>query len=134
MRALAPLVVAALLAGCVAETVERVKPRKGPLEAVGYIEHGKGRVRYSLEGWGWFVKGRRRSALKLMDLNCGKDHVPAIVDEYERQDADASFSGEDVSANLKHGMDHYKIEKYQHIAYECRSKAPAPDLPQEPKP
>jgi len=123
----APLLLAlALLSACVAETVERRRPRKGPIKAVGFVDPGGGSVRYSTDGWSWFVAGRRRDALRRMRKNCGKSLAPQIVDEYLRQDADISYSGEDISTNLDKGLDHFKIAPFQHMIYECRPKgAPA---------
>jgi hypothetical protein len=126
-RALLLLLAASLLSACVAETVERRRPRKGPVKEVGYVDFGGGRVRYSAEGWGWVVASRRRLALKLMARNCGRDLVPKITDEYARQDADATFAEQDVTSNMDIGAQHYVIERYIHLAYECRDpKAPEP--------
>ena len=80
-------------------------------------------MRYSAEGWSWFVASRRRTALKLMSRNCGPDLVPAITDEYSRQDADAAYNGEDIDASMRIGDEHYHIERYIHLAYECRANA-----------
>jgi hypothetical protein len=128
MKRAAPLVLAVvLLSACVAVTVERRRPRKGPVKEVGYVDYGGGQVRYSAEGWGWIVASRRKTARKLMALNCGPDLTPAITDEYSRMDADATYNGEDIDASMKTGDDHYLIESYEHIAYDCRPKdAPAP--------
>ena len=111
-----------LLSACVAETVERRRPRKGPVEAVGFVDMGRGRVRYSIDGWSWFVAGRRRHAFRLMRKNCGKQLEPQIMDEYLRQDADIAYSGEDITTNIYRGLEHFKIAPFQHIAYECRPK------------
>jgi len=128
MKRAAPLVLAVLmLSACVAVTVERRRPRKGPVKEVGYVDYGGGQIRFSAEGWSWNVASRRKTALKLMSLNCGPDLTPAITDEYSRMDADAAYNGEDIDASMKTGDDHYLIERYEHIAYECRPKgAPAP--------
>jgi len=114
-----------LLSGCVAETVERRRPRKGPVKAVGFVDLGGGKIRYSTDGWKWFVSGRRRHALRLMRKNCGKQLAPQILDEYMRQDADISYSGEDIETNLDKGMDHFKIAPFDHLIYECRPKGAA---------
>lgn len=115
-----------LLSGCVAETVERRRPRKGPVKEVGYVDNGGGRVRYSTEGWGWFVSGRRRHAQRLMRKNCGKDLKPEVVDEYTRDDADIAYAGDDLEDELQRGSEHYKIAPFQHFAYECRPKHAEP--------
>ena len=118
-RALAWCLVAGLLAGCVAETVERRRPRRGPVKEVGYVDYGGGQVRYSAVGWGWAVASRRKLAFKLMRGNCGPELEPRILDEYSRQDADASYNGVDIDASMAIGDQHYVIERYVHIAYEC---------------
>ncbi|MBI2386952.1 MAG: hypothetical protein HYV14_13250 [Elusimicrobia bacterium] len=118
-----------LLSACVAETVERRKPRKGPIKEVGFVDMGGGNVRYSVDGWGWFVAGRRRDALRRMRRNCGKLLAPQILDEYLRQDADISYAGEDITTNLDKGMDHFKIAPFQHLIYECRPKDAAYEPP-----
>jgi hypothetical protein len=129
MRRALPLVLAAavLLAGCVAETVQRRRPRRGPVKEVGYVDYGGGQVRYSEEGWSWIVASRRKLALKLMRANCGSDLEPRITDEYAHLDADASYSGEGIDEGMDLGEDqHYVIERYVHLAYECvRRGAPA---------
>jgi hypothetical protein len=126
MKALLPLLALLALSSCVAETVERRKPRKGPIKEVGFVDMGGGKIRYSVDGWGWFVSGRRRDALRRMRKNCGKKLAPQILDEYQRQDADISYSGDDISTSLDKGMDHFKIAPFHHIVYECRPKgAPA---------
>lgn len=115
------LLALALLSACVAETIERRKPRKGPIKEVGFIDLGGGNIRYSPDGWGWFVSGRRKHALRLMRRNCGKVLVPQIIDEYRYQDADISYSGEDITTNLDKGMDHFKIAPFEHLIYVCRA-------------
>jgi hypothetical protein len=119
-RGLALALAAALLSACVAVTVEKRRPRKGPIKEVGYIDFGGGEVRYSSEGWSWAVSSRRKTALRLMRRNCGPDLTPAITDEYSRVDADAPYSGEDIGASMSSGGPHYDIEHYIHILYECR--------------
>ncbi len=122
MRRFAFLSALLLLSGCVAETVERRRPRKGPVKEVGFVDFGGGRVRYSTEGWGWFVSGRRRHAKRLMRKNCGKALLVEVTDEYDRQDADIAYSGEDVQQSIDKGLDHYKIAPFHHFSYECRPK------------
>jgi hypothetical protein len=117
---------AVLLSACVAETVERHHPRRGPVKEVGYVDFGGGQVRYSAEGWSWIVASRRKTALKLMRVNCGPDLEPEITDEYSRMDADAAYNGEDIDASMKMGDEHYHIERYIHLAYECRLPAAPP--------
>ena len=45
-----------------------------------------------------------------------------IVDEYARQDADAPYVGEDLTVSMQLGGEHYKIEPYVHLTYECRPR------------
>lgn len=110
------------MASCVSESVERRRPRRGPVQEVGYVDHGGGVVRYSLDGWSWFVKGRRRHAQRLMRGNCGGDLEPFVVDEYARQDADAPYAGDELAVSLQAGSEHYKIEPFIHLVYECRPR------------
>jgi len=125
-RAVLLVLAAAALSSCVAITVEKRKPRKGPVKEVGYIDYGGGQVRYSAEGWAWAVASRRKTALRLMRSNCGPELKPEVTDEYSRSDADAAYNGEDIDSSMKIGDEHYKIERYIHLAYECRPKnAPA---------
>ena len=118
-----------LLPACVAETVERRRPRKGPVKAVGFVDLGGGQVRYSLDGWGWFVSGRRRHALRIMRKNCGSELAPQVMDEYTRQDADIAYSGEDISVNIDKGLEHFKISPFHHMSYECRPRGKAAEAP-----
>ena len=124
-RALLLALAAALMSACVAVTVERRHPRRGPIKEVGYIDYGGGQVRYSSEGWGWVVASRRKTARKLMSRNCGPDLKPEITDEYSRTDADAAYAGQDMDA-MTMGDQHYQIERYIHLAYECRPLGAAP--------
>ncbi len=111
-----------LLGACLAESVERRRSRTGPVKEVGFVEMGGGHVRYSLAGWSWFVSGRRRHAFRLMRKNCGRKLSPQVLDEYMRQDADIAYAGEDVATNISKGLEHFKIEPFQHILYECRPR------------
>ena len=115
------LIAALFLSACVAETIERRKPRRGPIQEVGFIDLGGGRVRYSAEGWPWIVASRRRTALTLMKKNCGRDLKVQITDEFMRTDADAPYIGQDINSSMNVGGDHYVIEKYVHLSYECQS-------------
>jgi hypothetical protein len=122
------LAAAVLLAGCVAETVQRRRPRRGPVKEVGYVDFGGGQVRYSAEGWGWAVASRRKLALKLMSRNCGRDLEPRVTDEYTRQDADAAFNGQGIDASMDIGDNqHYLIEHYVHLTYECVPRGAPPE-------
>lgn len=128
------LAACAALSGCVAETVRRNPPRRGPVAAVGYVDSGGGEVRYSIEGWSWFVAGRRRDALRRMRKIC-RPLKPLIVDEATRQDADVSYSQEDLDVNMDRGIEHFTVAPYVHYVFECvrpaGAGAPAP-LPAAP--
>ena len=129
MNRLTPLLAvcaALVLSTCVAETVERRKPRKGPIKAVGYVDFGGGNVRYSPDGWPWFVAIRRADAKRKMRRNCGKDLTPRVIDEYLRQDSDIAYAGEDVATSLDKGLEHFKIAPFQHFNYECVPKGVPP--------
>ena len=107
------------------ESVERRRPRKGPIKEVGYVDYGGGSVRYALSGWSWFVKGRRRDALRRMRKNCGRDLEPLVIDEYARTDADASYVGDDLAVSIQLGGEHYKIEPFVHLPMNAvRARAP----------
>jgi hypothetical protein len=126
LSALALALSALALSACVAETIERRKPRMGPVKEVGFVDLGGGHVRYSTEGWGLWVAARRRAALRAMRRNCGKRLKPFVTDEYDREDADAVYSGEEVTSTMGHGGEHYRIGQFRHLTYECRDpKAPA---------
>jgi hypothetical protein len=119
------LFVAALLlpSGCV-ETVEKKRPRKGPVPEVGYIETGGGEVRFSAEGWGIVVGLRRRAALRRMRRVCkSKDLTPKIVDEWTHEDADAVYSdsGDEMEDVVKRGSEHYRVAPYHHLQFECHA-------------
>ncbi|OGR92488.1 MAG: hypothetical protein A2V88_01130 [Elusimicrobia bacterium RBG_16_66_12] len=105
-----------------AESVERRRPRRGPVKEVGYVDHGGGSVRYSLSGWAWFIGGRRRDAVRRMRKNCGKDLEPRVTDEFARTDADAPYVGDDLAVSIQLGGEHYKIEPFVHLIYECRPR------------
>lgn len=107
------------VSGCVAETVVKQRPRKGPVPEVGFVETGGGEVRYATEGWGFVVAARRRSAQRLMRRAC-KGLVPRVVDEFEREDADISYgTKEDLATNLTSGVDHFQMATYVHLVFEC---------------
>lgn len=114
---------ALLLSGCVAEMVDKEKPRKGPVPEVGYIDVGGGEIRYSTEGWGWIVASRRMTALHRINHFCRKDLRPKIVDEFTHDDVDTPYAGMDAEDDLTRGLEHYEVAPYHHIVFECRPKA-----------
>ncbi|MFA6003320.1 MAG: hypothetical protein WC881_04560 [Elusimicrobiota bacterium] len=119
------LAATAVLSGCVAETVRKNTPRKGPVAAVGYVEAGGGEIRYSTEGWSWFVAGRRRDALRRMRRIC-RPLKSMIVDEAIRQDADVSYSQEDIYVTMDRGSEHFTVAPYVHYLFECVSPSSGP--------
>ena len=113
---------AALLCGCgVVDTVAKRKPRRGPVKEVGWIDAGGGEVKYSIDGWSLWVKGRRFSALRRMRRIC-KPLKPVIVDEFTRQDVQVPYSSEDIELNMDRGLEHYTMAPYEHIIFECHDK------------
>lgn len=119
-RSTAGLLLIPLLAGCVAETVERRKPRRGPVAEVGFVDLGGGHVRYSTEGWGPAVALRRSSAMRKMRGTCKPLEVKILAEE-TREDADTPYSQDDLSQMAK-GVEHFKLAPYHHITYECLPK------------
>jgi hypothetical protein len=120
------------LAGCVAETVRKNPPRKGPVKAVDYVDMGGGEVRYSTDGWGWFVACRRRAAKALMRHVCGKLR-PVVVEEFTQEDADVPYSQEDISVTLQLGAEHFTLAPYAHLVFECAYSSTAPVSAQPPQ-
>ena len=106
------------LAGCVAETVRKSPPRKSPIKEVGYIDMGGGEVRYSEEGWSWFVAGRRRAAVHLMRHVCGK-LKPVVTEEFIKEDADVPYAQSDIQESMQRGAEHFIVAPYTHMIYDC---------------
>ena len=113
------LVFLVMVSGCVAETVEKKRPRKGPVPEVGYVDTGGGEVRYSEDGWGLVVAGRRREALRKMRRVC-RGLNARITDEFTHQDVDVAYSNDDLAPNMEKGLDHYNVSAYHHIVFECQ--------------
>lgn len=131
-RALFLVVAAALFTGCVAETVEKKKPRKGPVPEVGIVDPGGGEIRYSTEGWDMIVSGRRYSAKRKMKRVC-RPLKAKIVDEYTREDVQVPYAGADLEENLQKGLEHYEVAPYHHIVFECVPVEAPLKKPQEKK-
>lgn len=108
----------AMACACVAETVERKKPRRSTIPELGFVDPGGGEVRYSSEGWGLVVGTRRMSAKRRMAKTC-RPLKPKIVEEFEREDVQVPYAGEDLEQNLEKGLDHYQLAPYHHIVFEC---------------
>lgn len=99
--------------------VEKRRPRLGPIKEVGYIEKGGGEVKYSTEGWRFFVAGRRRNALLRMRRLC-RPLQAVIIEEFIRQDVEVPYSQDDIEQNLDKGLSHYTVAPYQHVIFECQ--------------
>ena len=140
LRAFVLPALAVLLAGCVAETVRKNPPRKGPVQTVGYIDLGGGEVRYSTDGWSWFVAGRRHAAVHLMHRVCGRFR-PVVTEEFTKEDADVPYSQEDITVTIPLGAEHFTVAPYTHLVFECAESSTAPvraqplrGLPPPPRP
>ncbi|MBI5243307.1 MAG: hypothetical protein HY922_06405 [Elusimicrobia bacterium] len=111
--------------GCRAVVVELRRAVKGPVAEVGYIDPGGGHVRYALRGAAFFVSQRRKDALKLAGRHCGgpkggsKDGAVKIVKEWAQEDNETPYNAEDLEASLRYNLDHYRVEPYQHLLFEC---------------
>lgn len=114
---------ALLLSGCMAEMVEKEKPRKGPVPEVGFIDVGRGEIRYSAEGWGLIVSARRATALRRINHFCRKELEPKITDEFTHEDVDTPYAGMDADDDIPKGLEHYHVAPYHHIVFECVAKA-----------
>jgi hypothetical protein len=132
VRLLLIFVLALPLGGCVAETVRKAKPRKGALKEIGYVDMGGGEVRYSLDGWSWFVGGRRRAARALMRRVCGK-LKPVVTEEFDREDADVPYSQDDIAATMARGAEHFTVARYMHMVFDCAFSSTAPVRGEPPK-
>lgn len=115
--------VALVLSGCMAEMVEKQKPRKGPVPEVGFIDVGRGEIRYSAEGWGLIVSLRRSTALRRISHFCRKELEPRITDEFTHDDVDTPYAGMDADDDIPKGLEHYHVAPFHHIVFECVAKA-----------
>jgi hypothetical protein len=113
---------ALLLSGCMAEMVEKQKPRKGPVPEVGFIDVGGGEIRYSAEGWGFIVSLRRSTALRRINHFCRKELEPRISDEFTHDDVDTPYAGMDADDDIPKGLEHYHVAPFHHIVFECVAK------------
>ena len=115
-----------------AETVRKNPPRKGPVKAVGYVDMGGGEVRYSTDGWSWFVAGRRRAGRALMRHICGK-LKPVVTEEFDKEDADVPYSQDDIATTLQRGDEHFTLAPFTHMVFECAFSSTAPVTAQPPQ-
>ncbi|MBI4423075.1 MAG: hypothetical protein HY554_05080 [Elusimicrobia bacterium] len=105
-------------AGCAAELVERRPRRPGPVPEV-VLDAGGGHVRYSLKGPELLVRRRKRDAWEKMALQCGGPDRFRVVDEVAREEAEASYTGEELDEPLKATDRHYAVATRQHVYFEC---------------
>lgn len=121
-----------------AETVEKQKPRKGPVPEVGYIDTGGGEMRYSADGWSFVVALRRRTALRKARKVCrtkDKALTMKVTDEWTHQDADPIYSdsGEELDELMQRGLAHYNVAPYHHIVFECQTSTKTSVAKEPPK-
>lgn len=111
-----------LLSGCHAVMVQTRPQARGPVPGV-VIDAGGGQIKYASQGFGWIVRKRREDALAQIDAYCGGKGQYSIVDEVEREDAEAGFRTEgDVVENINDKAKHYETDRYQHIYFECSKR------------
>lgn len=118
---LGPLLAAAVLvlAGCRAVVVELRKPVKGPVAEVGFIDPGGGHVRYALRGGRVMSGARRRDALRRAGRHCGGLMNVKLVKEWRQDDVETPYNADELEAALKLDLDHYRMEPYQHLLFDC---------------
>lgn len=113
---------AALICGCAVETME-IRPRRmGPVEGVGVIDPGGGHLRYAIKGGNFMIEKRRKRAFKKMAKHCGGEELFRIKKEYTIEDVETSFQQTDLEAAKLLEQNHYTIERYRHVVFECAEK------------
>lgn len=108
--------------GCTAQIVEKRPPRKGPVAEVGYVDTGRGEVKYSVEGWGFVVGWRRKTALREARKVC-LGFPYKIIDEFTRQDMEVPYAQAPLDATIEKGHKHYRINPFNHILFDCEPPA-----------
>lgn len=122
-KAAAGLAAAALaMWGCVAELKQTRKRVRGPVPEVGLIDPGAGDVRYALKGPELLVRRRRADAFKKMAKYCGGEGLFRVTEELTRDDVETPYHTTDLDPDKLMGQDHYKVEPYRHIRFECEAK------------
>lgn len=110
------------LAACNSYVVSIDAPRRSSVAGVGFIETGRGEVKYPVEGWSVIVSGRRRSALRRIAKTCsGMEYK--IVKEFVSEDSEVPYSQADLKDTVSRGLKHYQVSPFLHILFEC---APTP--------
>jgi len=111
-----------LLQGCVAELKEARRRVKGPVPEVGIIDPGAGDARYALKGPEFLVRRRRANAFKKMAKYCGGEALFRVTGEAVRDDIETPYNSTDLDADKLLAPEHYKVETYRHITFECKEK------------
>lgn len=122
VAACAALAALLLAQGCVAELKETRRRVKGPVAEVGLIDPGAGDVRYALKGPGFLVRKRRADAFKKMARYCGGEASFRVTGETVRDDVETPYNSSDLDAEKLLAPEHYKVETYRHITFECKAK------------
>lgn len=87
-------------------------------------------MRYALRGAAFLVRQRRAHALRLAKRRCAalnapqKASAPAfkIVKEWSQEDSETPYNAEELDVSLKNGLEHYRVEPYRHLLFECSMK------------
>ena len=72
------------------------------------------------EGRDWIRSKRREDALAKIRAFCGGPNSYELTDEVDRENMEASFSGEHVEDNIGQGAKHFKPRVYRHLFFECK--------------
>jgi len=117
------LIIAAVLTlqGCVAQLKETRKRSKGPVPEVGLIDPGAGDARYALKGPGFLVRKRRTDAFKKMAKYCGGETLLRVTEEFTSDDNETPYNSLDLDPENLLGKEHYKVEAYRHLRFECKA-------------
>ncbi len=119
MKAAVPFLFAAVLLGCAVETLESRPRRISRVEGVGVIDPGGGHLRYAITGGNFMIGKRRKRAFKKMTKHCGGEKRLKIKKEYTIEDVETSFQQTDLEASKLLEQDHYTVERYRHVIFEC---------------
>ncbi|MFA6093053.1 MAG: hypothetical protein WCU88_07050 [Elusimicrobiota bacterium] len=118
MKRLVIPALAMVICGCRASVVELRKAQKGPVPEVGYIDPGGGQLRWALKGGSLLQRQRRKNALKRAALHCAGAEVK-VKREWTQEDAETSYQAEDLAESVRLGLEHYRVEPYMHLEFEC---------------
>ncbi|MBI5209912.1 MAG: hypothetical protein HY927_08070 [Elusimicrobia bacterium] len=104
--------------GCMSQLVEAVPARKSAIAGVGWIDYGRGEIKYAVDSWGWVTSLRRRAALRRIRKFC-KGRGYKIAQEFEKREVAVPYSSDDVETNMKKGLAHYSVDLFEHMVFEC---------------